>query len=408
MNKVAVRRWILPLLRYGLCVAAVLYLVYKVPWYDRVRLGGKDGPQYRLLEQGVEGVQIERDGGRTTVPWSEVHSATTKDGAQVPDIELSIPSVVRGANRGLALWAILLFGPVWFIQAYRLVLMVAVQGVRVSYWNATKLTFAGNFFNFALPGTTGGDVYKAYYLAKYTHRKTEVVTTVFLDRAIGLLGVVILAAAGILMKWNPDEFRDLVMPLVIAFAALGVGCVLVFSGRVRRALGLAGLAARLPFGAQILRVGRATVALRQHKWKVALAMLLTLVLQSIVMVSAAFMGWALGMHGGLEHYFVYVSIGFLIAAIPIAPPQAFGVMEYAYVQFFTHGGLATASQAVAFALAVRLIQLVWAIPGVLVPLLGAHRPSTTELANFEVGEGTAGLSPGAGPLADGASPAGVP
>jgi hypothetical protein len=38
---------------------------------------------------------------------------------------------------------------------------------------------------------------------------------------------------------------------------------------------------------------------------------------------------------------------------------------------------------VAFALANRLTQLVWAVPGVLVPLLGAHLPSQAELKALE-------------------------
>jgi uncharacterized membrane protein YbhN (UPF0104 family) len=92
------------------------------------------------------------------------------------------------------LWAVLIFVPVVALQIWRLIIMLQVQGVPLSYWTSTKLTFAGNFFNFALPGTTGGDLIKAYYLTLYTPLKTEAVTTVFLDRAIGLLGLVILAA----------------------------------------------------------------------------------------------------------------------------------------------------------------------------------------------------------------------
>ena len=106
------------------------------------------------------------------------------------------------------------------------------------------------------------------------------------------------------------------------------------------------------------------------------------------MISAAFIAWALNMRpgwsfAGLGYYCTYVSIGFLIAAIPITPPQAFGVMEAAYVQFFTQGGLNDASQAVALALGVRFIQLVWALPGLLVPLLGAHLPNKAELAALD-------------------------
>lgn len=383
------------MLRYGLCVAAVVYLAYNVPWHDHVRLEGPDGPRVRLLESRDDGVVVARAGRVETVPFDQVHHVNVA-GRNVPDIEYGIPSVVWQVKGGWALVAVLLFAPVWFLQAYRLVLMVAIQGVRISYWNAIKFTFAGNFFNFALPGTTGGDLVKAYYLTRYTHLKTEVVTTVFLDRAIGLFGILVLAAGGIALTRDAGQFGSLMALLITIFIGLMIGAVLIFSRRLRHGLKLPELAARLPGGAQLLRIGRATVAMRQHKLKVVGSLFVTLVLQSIVMVSAAIMAWALGMVGSLAYYFIYVSIGFLIAAIPIAPPQAIGVMEYAYVKFFTLDGLNTASQALALAVAVRLIQLVWAVPGVLVPLLGAHRPSKADLRAIQAddaAEATAALHP---------------
>ena len=63
-------------------------------------------------------------------------------------------------------------------------------------------------------------------------------------------------------------------------------------------------------------------------------------------------------------------------------------MESAYLLFFASAkyAYATNQQAFALALAVRLIALVWALPGVLVPLLGAHLPSKDELAEMEAAE----------------------
>lgn len=374
--------WVLTALRYGLCVVAIVWLAYNVPWYDHVRLGDADGPRARLMEEHDDSVVILRDGQRETVGYEQVHHAEVA-GQRVPDIEYGIPSVVRQIDGRLALLALVMFAPVWLLQSYRLVLMVAIQGVKLAYWPAIKMTYAGNFFNFALPGTTGGDLIKAYYVAQYTHLKTEVVTTVFLDRAVGLFSVVVIASVAILLRWDPDQFGYLVGVLATIFGALLVLTVLVFSKRMRAALALTQIAERLPFGAQLLRVGRATVAMRNHKFRVIAALGLSVALQCIVMASAAVMASALGMGGHWSVYFIYVAIGFLIAAIPISPPQAIGVMEAAYVQFFTSAGLATASQAVALALAVRLTQLVWALPGVLVPLLGAHVPSQAELAALE-------------------------
>lgn len=379
--------WLLLFLRYALLVAALVYLVLVVTWYDTITL--RDGRRVRLLEQRLDetgqpvAFVIAQDGKPVSIAPQEVRYA---DG--LPEISYGIRDVVRRMDLRKGLLAILLFCPVPILQSIRLVWMLAVQDVRLSCWSAIKLSYAGNFFNFALPGFFGGDVIKAYFITRFTQRKTEAVTTIFLDRLVGLGGLMILASTTFIYAWNRGEWdpryrNSLALGLALIWAGLLVGCLFLFSRRLRHLIRLPELAQKLPAANQILRIGRATVAMRQRKGLVLASLLNTLVLQFIVVVAAWVMSQALGMQGHFTLYFIFVPIGFLIAAVPISPPNAAGVMEAAYVQFFTVGGLNPASAAVAFALANRLTQLVWALPGMLVPLLGAHLPSKAELRELE-------------------------
>jgi uncharacterized membrane protein YbhN (UPF0104 family) len=308
-----------------------------------------------------------------------------------PAVDYGIKRVARNIRWDTAVLSLLIFLPVPFFSALRLVWMLAIQDVRLNWRQALKLTYAGNFFNFALPGTTGGDLFKAYYITRFTHHKTEAVTTVFLDRVIGLLGLMFMATVMLAYAWNrigwDDAYRNsLALGLAVVWGVLVVACSFVFSARLRHAIGLPKLAAALPAGEQLLRIGRATVAMRRHGVLVMMSLAVTLALQTLVVLSGFVMARALGMKGDFELYFVCIPIGFLIGAIPISPPQAVGVLEYAYIQFFAHNGLNPKSVAVAFALAIRLIQLVWALPGVLVPLLGLHVPSQKEFEQLEQDE----------------------
>ncbi len=378
-------RWILTALRLGLCVVAVVYLYRNVNWNDYATL--TDGARVRIVEYRGDDLVIERDGANQTISLSDVALIEGSD-PPLPDINYGIASVVADIDRGKTFLAVLLFFPATMLQPLRLVWMLAIQNVRLSFWNAVKLSFAGNFFNFALPGTTGGDLIKAYYLTRFTHHKTEAVTTVFLDRVVGLLGLVILAGTMILVSPDSGQLGNVAPVLAVILACLAVGVVIVFSRRIRNALHLADLAARLPAGDHLLRIGRTAIAMRGHKSLVLMCLGVTIVLQLIVMISAYEMAQAIGMGGDLSYYLIFVPIGFLIAAVPINPPQGFGVMESAYLMFFSSENFyyATNQQAFAFALAVRLIALIWALPGVLVPLLGAHLPSKAELAEMEAAE----------------------
>lgn len=385
MNQ-AVLRWGLRAVRYGLLAFAVFYLYHNVNWHDYVVLA--DGSDARLLKETPDGYRVLLDGEPALIGPEAVQSIEV-DGQLVAKIKYGVAGVVQAANFRLAAAAIILFAPVPFLSAVRLVWMLGIQDVRLSIWNAVKLTFAGNFFNFALPGTTGGDLIKAYYVTRFTHHKTEAVTTIFLDRVVGLLGLMFVASLMFLIgwqqiEWNPPSFRNYLAAVLAAiWGGLLVASLFVFSKRLRHLIRLPSLAERLPAGEHLLRIGRATVAMRYHKSLLVGSLVITIVLQLLVIFSAYFMARALNMQGSFALYFVCVPIGFLIAAIPIAPPQGFGVMEGAYVMFFTQGGLNPKSAAFAFALANRLSQLVWAIPGLLVPLLGAHLPSKRELAEME-------------------------
>ena len=382
------RRWLLSGLRYGLCGVAIWYLAHLVNWHTQIRLGDDKGPYVRLVEQKAEGYVIEQNGRQEFVPLSAVHCVEI-EGKLTPDVQTGIRDVLHEMNGLWALYAILLFAPVWFLQSYRLVLMVAIQGVKLSYWERRQADLRRQFSLISrCPVRPAATSSKPTTSPNTRTWKTEVVTTVFLDRAIGLLGLVILAAGGILLKWDPNSFRELAVVLALMF--LGFGGRFAWWSSAPGSVACCACTSSPPDCPQarsLLRVGRATVAMRAHKVKTALSMLVTILLQGQCMVSAAVMGWALGMQGPggavsqLWYFAIYVSIGFLIAAIPLTP-QSIGVMETAYVKFFTAHGLNTASQALAFALAVRLIQLVWAVPGVLVPLLGAHLPRKEEMADL--------------------------
>ncbi|MBK8914796.1 MAG: flippase-like domain-containing protein [Phycisphaerales bacterium] len=387
-------RWLLLALRLGLCAVALVYLYFNVKWNDYVQLN-EPAERVRLYEAGDDELVVQIGGERRTIPRSQARELPGKAG----EIEIipGLRSVLAAIDGRRALLAIALFMPVPLLSALRLVWMLAIQGVRLRSWDATKLTFVGNFFNFALPGTTGGDLIKAYYITRFTTQKTEAVTTVFLDRVVGLLGLVILAGGMMAVSWDGGQFGRLALVIGGVCAGLAVLAAMVMSRRLRHLIRLPQLAARLPAGKHLLRVGRSFTAMRDRPMWVLAALLLTVLLQACVMVSAYFMALALGMKDDFVRYFIYVPIGFLIAAIPVSPPQAFGVMEWAYIQFFANTGMSSASQAVTFALAVRAIQLVWALPGVLVPLLGAHLPRRDQLAELEsVDESQAGVAGGAG------------
>jgi uncharacterized membrane protein YbhN (UPF0104 family) len=245
----------------------------------------------------------------------------------------------------------------------------------MGYGECVKFTFAGNFLNFVTPlGSHAGDVFKAFFVSKHTKRKTEAVTTIALDRAIGL-GTLIVSVAVISTISTAGgrlaEFR----PYVLTVFGIGVvGLLVYFSKTLRKYCFLGNWLARLPIAQQLLRIDQAAHALATHKRVLVGAVLATVALQ-ILAVGAYFtvaVGLAMDAHiGNMLEYFAYFYTGAVIQALP-GPPQGLGTVELAYRYFLSSFG--NASQIICVAFLIRIVVLVCSLPGLIITLTGSYRP----------------------------------
>lgn len=286
-----------------------------------------------------------------------------------------LPGLFDRMDGGLALAAILAYALILPICSIRFKIVMATQGVTLSVWEAVKLTYAGGFLNFAMPGSTGGDLYRAYCVTRWTHKKTEAVTAVFLDRVIGLASLVFIGGAMSLVGWalgmNIGWAARAIGGLLVAMA---VGAALFFSRTVRTVIRYEAILDRLPLSQQLRRADQAVFILRRNKRRVLLAFALTVLLQLIAMIALTLIAAAVGMKtDSIVPYLVYLPLGMVVRAVPISI-QGIGPMDGCFKLFFVDGGLGTGPQVQILALAVRLLDLFWALPGALVLLTGRELP----------------------------------
>ena len=98
---------------------------------------------------------------------------------------------------------IVCYGVVEILAAVRWQVLLRVQGVRIGTWRLSALLMIGIFFNQFMPGGTGGDVVKIYYLLKETPgKRAQALLAALIDRIIGLLGLIIVAGTLIAWRWN--------------------------------------------------------------------------------------------------------------------------------------------------------------------------------------------------------------
>ncbi len=78
-----------------------------------------------------------------------------------------------------------------FTQFFRWFLLVRALDLPFTYGVACRLGLVGCFWNAFTPGSVGGDLVKAYYIARgQPGRRTAAVATVIADRLVGLFGLI--------------------------------------------------------------------------------------------------------------------------------------------------------------------------------------------------------------------------
>lgn len=95
--------------------------------------------------------------------------------------------------------------------------------------DAFRLGTLGFMLNQVSPGSLGGDLIKAVFIAKeQPQKKTEAVATVLIDRVVGLYAMLILASLGIALAGGNLESKKLLTSLQTIVWASTLGCTVVF------------------------------------------------------------------------------------------------------------------------------------------------------------------------------------
>lgn len=379
------KKWILNLLKLGVCAVALWYLSTKVTWEDHVRIPGESDPRHRVISTTDHSLTYaDADTGAEHEVAFDPGFPVPKDDTTHPQVVPGLKTVVTRTNWSWVAWAVAIMGPVTFVIAWRLRLLLATQDIQLSMRDALLLTFAGNFFNFAMPGSTGGDLYKAYHIAKRTTKRVQGVTIVFLDRVVGLVSFLLIAAVILLFAGRTGRIGVFGQIVGYLTAGLVVSGMLFFSRRVRGWIRYDALLSKLPFADKLRRIDETTFSFRFHKGQAITALLATFFSHVCLVTYIYCLARAFGIHATgdrteLELYFAVMMstvVGFLLAAVPISF-QGFGLMELVFVRVMVEGDWCDYSTMLALTIALRFVQVFWSLPGVIVPWLGLERPPET-------------------------------
>src|SRR5256885_12176209 len=131
---------------------------------------------------------------------------------------------IRNAEDRWVGMGILAYVVVEIAAAFRWHVLLKVQKIHLSLPRLSALFFIGMFYNQFLPGGTGGDIIKSYYLLKEApDKKAGALLAVVFDRFIGLVALVAITATLITLRYDflaqKPETRNLLWLFLILLSA---------------------------------------------------------------------------------------------------------------------------------------------------------------------------------------------
>lgn len=260
----------------------------------------------------------------------------------------------------LAAYALTFIGIVLSVSRWRLLLQA--QGATLPRLWLLRSYLVATFFNNFLPSTVGGDASRAYDCYRITGGSRRAMSSVLLDRLLGLLALVMLAL-GSLHFARPVSEHLPILPVWLSLAVIGLAGVIgaIFFGLPSRRL-----AAAMALMPRPLYRGCAAIAgafdLYRGQWQTLIvAFALSFVHQFNVILYFMLIAQALGLEVPAFDFCLIVPLVSFVVMLPISI-NGIGLRENALAVMLGYYGVATAD-AVALAWLVYLGSTIPALAG---------------------------------------------
>jgi uncharacterized protein (TIRG00374 family) len=241
-----------------------------------------------------------------------------------------------------------------YLAAYRWFKISKLLSFKESLSFYVQSYFKGTFFNQVLPSSIGGDAVRVIDLSKQGYDKKDAFYDVFIDRVIGLVGLLVLNLIASIIFYGtfPSDFSQLIIFIslvgVVGFASLFIFHSIDFLENIKIVNLLHRLSRRLN-----KHYTSKTLLLKHISISVAVHLLTVLAMYGISL--------SIDAHLSFEMLLIALPPVFLLTIVPISL-AGWGIREGAMVGIFTLVG-ADPTKVLAMSILYGLLLIISAIPG---------------------------------------------
>lgn len=207
-----------------------------------------------------------------------------------------------------------------FITVVRWKTLLLTQKMDLGFGFLVSSAFVGLFFNNLLPTSVGGDVYRAYDIAKKTGRPVEIsLSVVLMGRLTGIISAMVFAVVALFLGFTAIGDQSIIIPVAILFFISLVTGFLILNPSI---LKLDKLVAKIRFlnkiKQKLANIYHTFKSFKKFKWALSRVFIYSLLLQFSVILFYFFVAKAFGIKLDFITFLFIVPIVTIIAMIPIS------------------------------------------------------------------------------------------
>jgi uncharacterized protein (TIRG00374 family) len=245
----------------------------------------------------------------------------------------------------------------------RWLILARAQGLQLDFKDLFSLTMIGNFFNTFMPGSVGGDVMKAWYIAgKEPQKRTKAVFTVLFDRVLGLSVIISYAAFTLVFfsHWlaQRPQLQAVALSVWVFTLIFITGALVFFFPPFWKTSVLKKLLAFIRKSKKLSHLVESTLLYQNHGKQLFLALLLS----AFSILSSNYFyfyeGNLLSIPLSLVQYFVIVPLAVTASAVPLLP-GGIGTGQVAFFTLFKWMGVENPEQGATLCTLVQIYTLLF-------------------------------------------------
>ncbi len=222
----------------------------------------------------------------------------------------------------------------YFFSAVRWFIFIKAYKLNVSFFEANKYVFVGLFLGLILPSGAGVDLVRFFYAQRNNlDRRAEVLSSIFVDRFVGVIALVCLALLGV--YFGVEKIREVAKELIwIMLLLIGFFIFMLTPLFEKIILSLFGNVKRFRMGERIQKLLNSFSLYKENKIVVISSFFISIIMQFFFGTSAFFISKALGFNLNLVEIILITSAINFITMLPISF-SGIGIREGGFIFFLS-------------------------------------------------------------------------